>query len=187
MRVIAGSHGGRRLKAPPGRSTRPTADRVKEALFSIVGPSFPGGVCLDLFAGSGALGIEALSRGCERAVFVDRHTSGTVRENLAALGLTGRAVVYPLSWERALDRLTTDPAQYSLVFLDPPYAAGLLHPCLRQVAVKRLLEPLGVVVAETGRDLPTPVAPGLELVREATYGDTKLCVYRHEGVTPHAI
>ncbi len=186
MRVIAGSHGGRRLKAPPGRAARPTADRVKEALFSIVGPAFAGGVCLDLFAGSGALGIEALSRGCERAVFVDPRTSATVRENLAALDLAGRAAVYPWSWERALDRLTADAARYSLVFLDPPYAAGLLHPSLRRLAATRLLAPSATVVAETARSLPTPAAPGLALVREAMYGATKLCVYRHEGVTPHA-
>ena len=90
MRVIAGTHGGRRLFAPPGKSARPTGDRVKEALFSVIGPFFEGGVCLDLFAGSGALGIEALSRGVERAVFVDRASGPTVMQNLAALGLLER-------------------------------------------------------------------------------------------------
>ena len=181
MRVIAGSHGGRRLKAPPGRATRPTADRVKEALFSIVGPFFSDGVCLDLFAGSGALGIEALSRGCERAVFVDRQTAATIWENVHALDLEDRSSVLQISWERALDRLSSAAERYSLVFIDPPYMTGLLVPCLRRLAAEGLPRHLATVVAETARHLPTPVIPGLELVREAAYGDTKLCVYRYGG------
>src|ERR1700729_1479025 len=120
MRVIAGTYGGRELVAPRGRATRPTADRVREALFSILGDVQHARV-LDLFAGSGALAIEALSRGAEEAVLVDSAASAiaAIRRNLQALGL--QADVHRQTAARFLQRAQVDARQYDLVFLDPPY------------------------------------------------------------------
>ncbi len=123
MRVIAGHLGGRRLGAPPGRTTRPTSDRVREALFSMLG-GLDGLAVLDLFAGSGALGIEALSRGARRAVFVERDAGAlaALRANLAALGLEEqRAQVRAGDALRALRAAAARAETYDLVFLDPPY------------------------------------------------------------------
>ncbi len=131
MRVIAGRHGGRRLQAPAGEATRPTSDRVREALFSILGARVEGAHVLDLFAGSGALGIEALSRGAAAATFVDAAPDAVrvLRGNLAALGEEAEVVHGDaLRWLRAAPRRAR---QYDLVFLDPPYRrAATLGPAL---------------------------------------------------------
>src|SRR3954468_12744768 len=121
MRVIAGTYGGRPLNAPPGAATRPTSDRVREALFSILGARVPGARVLDLFAGSGALGLEALSRGAGEALFVDDAAAAVraIRANLDALG--GQAEVRRADALRFLDAARRGGAQYDLVFLDPPY------------------------------------------------------------------
>src|SRR5580692_6775643 len=120
MRVIAGRLGGRRLTAPRGMATRPTSDRVREALFSALGP-LGGAAVLDLYAGTGALGIEALSRGAARATFVEsaRPALAALRDNLAALGLEGAARVLAMPVERAVTRLG---GAFDLVLADPPYA-----------------------------------------------------------------
>ena len=180
MRVIAGTHGGRRLFAPPGKSARPTGDRVKEALFSVIGPFFEGGVCLDLFAGSGALGIEALSRGVERAVFVDQANGPTVAQNLAALGLLERSEIFRCAHTAALAGLARAKRRFDLIFLDPPYAMNLLPGALALLARERLPADGAIVVAELDGGQETPGAAGLRLRREAQYGRVKLCVYRYE-------
>src|SRR5699024_9501809 len=105
MRVIAGFHKGRQLEAVPGKTARPTSDKVKEAAFQIMGPFFEQGACLDLFAGSGALGIEALSRGMEKGIFVDEHPKAihTINQNLRTLRLEGNAEVYRTESVQALN------------------------------------------------------------------------------------
>ncbi|MDQ3934812.1 MAG: 16S rRNA (guanine(966)-N(2))-methyltransferase RsmD [Actinomycetota bacterium] len=174
LRVVAGRHGGRRLKTPPGRDTRPTADRVREALFSILGPISETARVLDLFAGSGALGIEALSRGAAAATFVerDRRAAEVVRENLRAIEAEQEVVVADaLRWlgERAGE------AAYDLVFLDPPYDSA-----------RRLARPLserlpGVLAAGalivTESDKRTPLMLDLPLETERTYGDTRIAIH----------
>jgi 16S rRNA (guanine966-N2)-methyltransferase len=180
MRVIAGTCGGRRLKAPPGLATRPTSDRVKEAMFSIIGPFFHGGVCLDLFAGSGALGIEALSRGMDEAVFVDRASAHIIAENVAQLGLDGRSRILRATCEQALTRLKDEGARFQAVFLDPPYAAGLIPGTLRRLLSGRLCLPGATLVVELdARHSMIEADTRLALLRDAVYGGTRLCVYEY--------
>lgn len=174
MRVIAGEHRGRRLVAPPGHDTRPTSDRVREALFSILGP-LDGARVLDLFAGSGALGIEALSRGADSAVFVERAPAAlkALRGNLETLGLD--ADVHPRDVGVFLRDARAAGDTYDLAFLDPPYrdAAGL-GPALE---LAPLLAPGGRAVSESGRRAPLDL-PGLEVVDERRYGDTLIRIHR---------
>jgi 16S rRNA (guanine966-N2)-methyltransferase len=169
LRVVAGSRGGRRIAAPRGRDTRPTSDRVREALFSILG-DMSGLRVLDLFAGSGALGIEALSRGAGSAVFVERSPAAArvVRENLAALDLDAPVVV------RDAVAFVQDAArrgdQYDLALLDPPYGlAGELGPRL-SASLPQVLAPGAIAVTESDRRAPLPL--DLPLESERRYGDT---------------
>jgi 16S rRNA (guanine(966)-N(2))-methyltransferase RsmD len=177
MRVIAGRYGGRRLAAPRGQATRPTSDRVREALFALLGP-LDGVRALDLFAGSGALGIEALSRGAAHVAFVDSAPAAirVVRDNLAALEVEEDAATVQRQDARAFLRgARAAGRQYDLVFLDPPYrlAAELgreLSPSLAEV-----LAAGGRVVSESDRRTPL----GLELATtdERRYGDTVIRIH----------
>lgn len=171
MRVVAGKFGGRRLAAPPGRGTRPTADRVREALFSMLG-DVSGAHVLDLFAGSGALGIEALSRGAASAAFVesDARAAAVVRRNLDSLGL--RAEVRR---QDALRFLAAAEGSFDLVLADPPYdsASRIAGP---------LAERLPGVLAEGGRivtesDKRIPLELPFRLLRERTYGDIRIAIH----------
>ncbi len=175
MRVIAGTYGGRTLKAPPGSSTRPTSDRVREALFSILGARVDGARVLDLFAGSGALGIEALSRGAESAVFVDDAPAAirAIRGNLEALKID--ANVRRADALRFLGAASGDGAQYDLLFLDPPYR--LADPLASRLseALPAVLAPGAVAVAESDRR--APLALDLPLLDERRYGDTLIRIY----------
>jgi 16S rRNA (guanine966-N2)-methyltransferase len=180
MRVIAGRLGGRRLKAPRARVTRPTSDRVREALFSMLG-ELEGTRVLDLFAGTGALGIEALSRGAAGAVFVERH-AGAVRalnENLAALGLEStEAEVRRGDALGALRSARRRQETYDLVFIDPPYRqAHEWGPELSAVLLS-LLRPAARVVVESDRRAPLEL--GMELEEERRYGDTSIRIHRHQ-------
>jgi 16S rRNA (guanine(966)-N(2))-methyltransferase RsmD len=175
MRVIAGEWGGRRLQAPAGAATRPTSDRVREALFSILGDRVAGARVLDLFAGSGALGIEALSRGAGSAVFVDDAPAAikAIRANLEALSLP--ADVRRTDALRFLGAASGDGAQYDLVFLDPPYRlADTLADRLSE-ALPAVLAPGAVAVAESDRR--APLALDLPLFDERRYGDTLIRIY----------
>jgi 16S rRNA (guanine966-N2)-methyltransferase len=175
MRVIAGTYGGRTLKAPPGAATRPTSDRVREALFSILGARTGGARVLDLFAGSGALGLEALSRQAQSVTFVDdnRAAIAAVKANLAALHAD--AEVHQNDALRFLHTAFTRGAQYDLVFLDPPYrlAERLARPLSE--ALPAVLAPGAVAVAESDRR--APLALDLPLHDERRYGDTLIRIY----------
>jgi 16S rRNA (guanine966-N2)-methyltransferase len=174
VRVVAGTLRGRPLRAPKGATTRPTSDRVREALFSILA-SVDGSRVLDLFAGSGALGIEALSRGAAGATFVDSAAVAVaaVRHNLEQLGLQGEVLRMP-----ALRALACTPVlghEYDLVFLDPPYRmASSLGPRLSEV-LPPVLAPEARVVVESDRRAPLELE--LKLLRERRYGDTLIRVH----------
>ncbi len=150
MRIITGRARGAHLRAPSGTETRPTAERTKEAVFSILGGSMPGARVLDLFAGSGQLGLEALSRGAERAVFCDRsrEAAEVIKANLAKTRLEHAAEVYMMDWSACLRRLSRGEG-FDLVFLDPPYAKGLLPEALRELTEKGLLRAGARVVCES--------------------------------------
>jgi 16S rRNA (guanine966-N2)-methyltransferase len=175
MRVIAGRWGGRRLQAPPGDATRPTSDRVREAMFSILGERVADARVLDLFAGSGALGIEALSRGAAEATFVDTAPAAlrAVRANLEALGAD--AEVRRSDARRFIGSASAAARYYDLVFLDPPYRlAGRLGDELT-AALPAVLAPDAVVVAESDRRAPLELA--LPIVDERRYGDTLIRIH----------
>lgn len=177
MRVIAGEFGGRRLRTASGLDVRPTSDRVREALFSALGDL--GGVrALDLYAGSGALGIEALSRGAASAVFVER-AGGALRvleSNLDGLGLLGAPSVRVLRQDavKALAALGRAGERFDLVFLDPPYAADALERALEALVSEKVLDPGAEVVVETSRRHALGPVVGLVSHAERRYGDTQI-------------
>ncbi|MBI5066686.1 MAG: 16S rRNA (guanine(966)-N(2))-methyltransferase RsmD [Deltaproteobacteria bacterium] len=176
MRIVAGEARGRRLQAPPGQATRPTSDKVRGALFNVLGQFFEGGRVLDLYAGTGALALEALSRGCERAVCVeaDRRAAECIRRNAGACGMAGRVEVRCEPVERALARL--GGGAFHLVFLDPPYEVG---PGAALAALAPLLAPQATVVAEHDAGAPPPDdPPGLALDARRTWGSTGISIYR---------
>ncbi len=180
MRVVAGTFGGRRLRAPRGRATRPTSDRVREALFSALG-ELHDGIVLDLFAGTGALAIEALSRGAANAVLVERDPRAieALRANLAELGIDStRARVRRENALRALRTARERAEKYDLVFIDPPYsdASALEHELA--TALPPLLAPAARVVVESDRRTQS-LQLGLQVELERRYGDTVITIHRH--------
>ncbi|MDX1659673.1 MAG: 16S rRNA (guanine(966)-N(2))-methyltransferase RsmD [Nitriliruptorales bacterium] len=175
MRVIAGAAKGHPLQAPPGTDTRPTTDRVKEALFSMLQPDLPGAEVLDLYAGSGALGIEALSRGAEHAVFVERsrRACDVLRANLATTDLADRATILRGDAEHVLGRPAS--RRFHIVLLDPPYSL----PATEVVELFPLLRPHlargAIVTLERGvHDEPVEWPAWLRATRDRHYGDTRL-------------
>ena len=184
MRVIAGSAKKRRLIAPPGLAVRPTADRVKEALFNILGGYVLESRFLDLFAGAGGVGIEALSRGAGQVVFVEKEPKNMeiIKKNLQLTGLSDKAGCLCLSAEKALELLALEDASFDLIFMDPPYRQNLVSGTLHCIAVNSLLSADGLVVVETGKEIPLPEREndGLSIVRREKYGDTLLAFYQYQ-------
>lgn len=165
---------------------RPTAARVREALFNSLGDRVAGAEVLDLFAGTGALGMEALSRGASCAVFVERdgRLANRIRSDVKALGFEGQAEVWQADALRAPSLLAQRGRRFHLILLDPPYGQGLLPKALERVARAGILAEGGVVVAEGHwRDEPGEQIGGLHLIRKAQYGETVLWFYgRREGI-----
>ena len=179
MRITGGIYRSRALKAPKGSLTRPTSDRVREALFSILGPRAGAGSVLDLYAGTGALGLEALSRGASSVVFVERSKEAlaALHANVESLGAQTRVRVLAASVERAAVRLERE--RFDLVFADPPYAdikSGLAKSALEALFVP-LLGHEGMLALEHASRDPPPVLAGLTLDDSRAYGDTALSFY----------
>lgn len=181
MRIVAGIARGRRLRAPKGRLVRPTADRVKEAVFSILESreGCAGRSVLDLFAGAGSLGIEALSRGASEAVFVEpsRAAAEAIHFNLRAAGFEGE--VLELSAERALKRLAASGRRFHGAFLDPPYGEGWVARTLAALDAAQLMVAGGWVLVEHGGGEPAaPEVGGLVQQLTRRYGDTHIALYQ---------
>jgi 16S rRNA (guanine966-N2)-methyltransferase len=180
MRVTGGIGRGRRLKVPTGSRVRPTSDKVKQALFNILGDRTEGSLFLDLFAGAGGIGIEALSRGAARVTFVDasRDALKVIKQNIEQMGFKDRAEVVLSKAESFLKKQT---GQYDIVFLDPPYADEM-QPLLELITGAEILKPESIVIAEHFKKQPSPEHAGkLTLCRQAKYGDTMLAFYKQEA------
>ncbi len=178
MRVITGKARGVTLKTPEGMVTRPTTDRVKEALFSIIQFELPGARVLDLFGGTGQLGIEALSRGAKKATFVDAQESACrlIRENLKRTKLEGDGVVVRSDYLQYLERCRD---RFDIILLDPPYAEVFLETALKKITEIDILESNGIIVTERplGKELPWEFE-GYSRSRDYKYGNTLLTLYR---------
>ena len=178
MRVITGKARGVALKTPEGLTTRPTADRVKEALFSIINFDIPDAEVLDLFGGTGQLGIEALSRGAKSAVFVDAGEPACrlIRENLKRTRLEAQARVVRSDYLAYLERTKE---QFDIILLDPPYAEVFLESAIKKITEIDILRQNGIIVAERplGKELPWEF-PGYDRSKDYKYGNTLLTIYR---------
>ena len=175
MRIISGTLRGKKLHPLKGKNIRPTSDRTREAIFNIIADRTPGAIVLDLFAGSGALGIEALSRGAEMATFIDIAPAAIslLKKNLRSCRLEERARIFPWDIERNLNCLQSHGAQYNLIFLDPPYHKGLALPALTHLKKNQTMAPGATLVLEHGSidERPTPLAD-FELLDQRRYGKT---------------
>ena len=181
MRVISGSARGRRLKELQGMETRPTTDRVKEGLFNVIQFHIEGRRVLDLFAGTGQLGIECLSRGADSAVFVDerRDAAALVRDNLVATRLSDRARVIQ---GEAMTYLASCREKFDLIFLDPPYETGKLERALEQISAFDILTEHGIIVCESPAGQPLPeLAPPYVRGRAYRYGKIGVTLYHREA------
>lgn len=186
MRVIGGTARGRRLKVPNNQAVRPTAARVKESLFNILPHDFSGLRVIDLFAGSGNVSIEALSRGAAIAVLIDESPRSTaiIRGNLARLGLSDRAQVWTAPVFRALRKLSKTGQTFDLIFLDPPYEREWIGRTLDVIARCHVLRESGTVVAEHSVREPVNASyDGLTLNDQRRYGDTLLSFFRNSVAT----
>jgi 16S rRNA (guanine966-N2)-methyltransferase len=182
MRVIAGKYRSRKLRSLRGQALRPTSDRLRETLFNILGPLVEGATFLDLYAGTGAVGIEALSRGAREAIFIEQHApaAALIRRNLESLGAAGMAQVYVMDVLRGLERLEAQHVHVQLVFLDPPYAAVQEYMrVLEFLGESPLVAPGGRVIVEHLRKRALPEQFGeLEISRVLEQGDAALSFYR---------
>jgi len=173
LRIVSGSARGTKLVCPEGLSVRPTHDRVKEALFSMLNTKPVGAHVLDLFAGSGALGLEALSRGAEHAVFVDVAASSlsAARANAEKAHLSNRASFFQTDYVHFLEN-TED--RFDIIFMDPPYFEGFLLPALQIIAERKLLREDGLIYCETDASWNTPFSAPFSVIRDKKYGRARV-------------
>lgn len=187
MRIIAGSAGGRRFKAPAGTATtRPTSDRVRESLFSILGDASALRV-LDLFAGSGSLGLESISRGASEVVFCDQdHLAlNTLKANLNELNMADNAEVVRSGAEALLGRFAKSARQFDWIFIDPPYASDLAKQCLFLLAESKILSDGGKVIVEHDRrHAPEEIIGCLQRTDTRRYGDTCVSIFERGKIEP---
>ncbi|MGY3778199.1 16S rRNA (guanine(966)-N(2))-methyltransferase RsmD [Isobaculum melis] len=180
MRVISGEYGGRRLKAVPGVNTRPTTDKIKESIFNMIGPYFDGGVVLDLFAGSGGLSIEAVSRGYDRAILIDKAPQAiqTIKENIEITKEVEKFDVFRNDAKRAIQLLAKKEEKIDLLFLDPPYAKQEIVQQIEQMNQLDLFNHQAMIVCEVDKqvDLPEMIDDFICLKNEK-YGVTKIVIY----------
>lgn len=184
MRVVAGQAKGLPLKAVPGKTTRPTTDKVKESIFNMIGPFFDGGTAVDLFAGSGGLGIEALSRGIDRAIFTDKDKKAieTIQANLQKTKMEDRAEVYRADAERGLKAMKKNGIKARLLFLDPPYHMEKAYELMEKAAELGLMEEEAIIVCEHDRDIELPDRTAhCSRYKKELYGNTIISIYLYQG------
>ena len=182
MRVISGSKRGSVLYAPEGLGTRPTTDRIKESLFNILMPMLSESCFLDLFAGSGAIGIEALSRGAQKAVFVDSDPKAVriVKKNITKTGFEDSSLVLGMDHKRALKKLEDSGYRFDIIFMDPPYYSDFIENILDEIKNSGILNKEGIVVVEQAKDEPEIVTPGFSVFRIKDYGKTTKITFLRE-------
>ena len=188
MRVVSGLFRGRAITAPPGAGTRPTSDRARQAIFNVLehaawSPGLEGRRVIDLFAGSGALGVEAMSRGAAFCLFVetDEEALDAIRDNLEAFGLFGATRIHRRDATGLGQRPASAGPPFDLAFLDPPYGKGLGERTLAELAQHGWLAPGAAVVFERGSDEPDPELPGYELLDARDYGAARVLFLRLQG------
>lgn len=183
MRVISGNYRGRKLKSLSGDNTRPTSDKVKESIFNMIGPYFDGGKVLDLFAGSGGLAIEAVSRGMESAVCVDRNYQAlnVIKENIQLTKENEKFEVIKGEAKQVIQRLAIEKRIFDLIFLDPPYAQQAVVDDLEKLLAANMIAADGIVVCETDKKFDLPESIGsLKQTRRQIYGLAAITIYRNE-------
>lgn len=184
MRIVAGRYRSRRIETRSSQETRPTLDKVREAVFSALGGSFQGGEFLDLYAGSGANGLEALSRGMDHAVFVDlsREAAAMIQKNIASLQCEDCTDVYCMKDTKALSILHEKGMKFRVVYLDPPYAKQHNAEILQYIDEQEMMEPNGVIVIESDKkDHFTENYPHLKYLFDKEYGISRITYYRYEA------
>jgi len=180
MRIISGERKGLTLKSVPGTTTRPTADKVKESIFNMIGPFFQGGEMLDLYAGSGAIGIEAISRGMEKAVFVDREKKAveTIYSNLNKANLVDYAEVFRTDAQRALKAIKKNERSFDFIFLDPPYEKQQMILELVFIDKHNILKHDGFIVTEHSSKISlVDERIKFKMIRQEKYGDTTITIF----------
>ena len=182
MRIISGKYGSRKLKTLTGNNTRPTEDRVREAVFSRLGPYFNGGIILDLFAGSGAISLEALSRGFDFAYLVDvsKEAVSVIYSNISDLKVQDQTKVLNTSYKSALTKLKNLELQFDLIYLDPPYNRGIEKEALDLITKYDLLKDDGTIVIETDKRTEPEITSPYILEKTATYGINRISYLRKE-------
>lgn len=183
MRVVSGEYGGRKLKTLSGNNTRPTTDKVKGAIFNMIGPYFDGGAALDLFSGSGSLGIEAVSRGMDKAVLVEKNFRAMeiIRENVAMTKNEDAFQLLKMPANQAIQRLVETETKFDLVLLDPPYAKQEIVKQIEQLLDHALLTTNAIIVCETDKAVELPEKIGnLKERKRQDYGITAVTIYDWE-------
>lgn len=180
MRIISGQSRGRKLLSPTGLDTRPTTDRVKESMFNLIIPFIPADSVLDLFAGSGALGLEALSRRSGHCVFVESNKMAfsVLKQNIELTRQESQAEAVFCDAFSYLDRTSS---KFDIIFLDPPYNKGLLTKAIQTICKKSLLKENGIIVAESEAGGEAPPKDCFEVLKSATYGKTMVYVLKNSG------
>lgn len=183
MKVVSGKFRGLNLKAVPGNNTRPTSAKVKEAVFSMLSPYLVEGTALDLFAGTGSLGIEAVSRGFETAYLVDKayKAINTIKENVEKTREADSFVVIKSAATEALQKFAQDGVKFDLVFLDPPYRMKVTEQIIKDMVENDLLNEDAIIVDETDYDIDLSDFDKIDLIKEKRYKDTKVALYQFGG------
>ncbi|QSQ09832.1 Ribosomal RNA small subunit methyltransferase D [Koleobacter methoxysyntrophicus] len=183
MRVISGEIRGKRLKSPKGKKIRPTSNKVKEAIFNILGQKIVDCIFLDLFAGTGNIGIEALSRGAQKAVFVDNNFRSVklIKYNLVMTGFADRSMVIQKNSFKVIEVLGKKHEKFDIIFMDPPYDMEGISGLLEEIYEKRILKDSGIILIEhrNNKKLPEQVK-GFIKIREKLYGDTCISFFMYD-------